>query len=108
MESSANLPLSFLEVAMSIQGIGNNSPVQKVTANPIQKSLPADASQPTRGSDKVELSSVSNMLQTLKSGGDVRVDKVASIRAQIESGNYADNDQKLDVAADRMLDDLMK
>jgi anti-sigma28 factor (negative regulator of flagellin synthesis) len=33
------------------------------------------------------------------------VDKVASIKAQIEAGTYED-DHKLDVAADRLLDDL--
>lgn len=93
---------------MSIQGIGNNSPVQKIVTNPIQKSIPTEASQPTRGRDKVELGNASQLLQTLKSGGDVRVDKVAAIKAQIEAGSYADDDQKLDVAADRMLDDLLK
>jgi anti-sigma28 factor (negative regulator of flagellin synthesis) len=32
---------------------------------------------------------------------------VAAIKAQIEAGTYED-DQKLDIAADRLLDDLMK
>jgi len=41
-------------------------------------------------------------------GGDVRVGKVESIRAQIDAGTYADDDHKLDIAADRMLDDLTK
>jgi flagellar biosynthesis anti-sigma factor FlgM len=93
---------------MSIQGIGNNSPLQKIVNQPIQKSIPAGSSQPSRGSDSVELTSASKLLATLKAGGDVRADKVASIRAQIDAGTYADDDQKLDVAADRMLDDLMK
>jgi len=90
---------------MSIQGIGSNSPVQKVVANPIQKSIPSDASQAARGGDKVELSGASQLLQTLKAGGDVRVDKVADIKAQIAAGTYED-DKKLDIAADRLLDDL--
>jgi flagellar biosynthesis anti-sigma factor FlgM len=91
---------------MSIQGIGNNSPVQKITGNPIQKSIPAGSSQPTRGTDKVELSGMSHALATLKSGGDFRADKVADIKAQIEAGTYED-DKKLDIAADRLLDDLL-
>jgi len=91
---------------MSIQGIGNNSPVQKVTANPIQKSIPAGSSQPSRGTDKVEISGMSQALATLKSGGDFRADKVAAIKAQIEAGTYED-DKKLDIAADRLLDDLL-
>ena len=91
---------------MSIQGIGNNPPVQKVTANPIQKSIPAGSSQPSRGTDKVEISGMSQALATLKSGGDFRADKVAAIKAQIEAGTYED-DKKLDIAADRLLDDLL-
>jgi len=92
---------------MSIQGIGNNSPVQKIASQPVQKSVQPGSTQPERGSDKVELTSVSSLLHTLKSGGDVRVDKVAAIKAQIANGTYED-DHKLDVAADRLLDDLLK
>jgi flagellar biosynthesis anti-sigma factor FlgM len=93
---------------MSIQGIGNNSPLQRIANSPVQKSIPAGSNQPSRGSDSVQLTSASNLLATLKAGGDVRVDKVASIRSQIDAGTYSDDDQKLDVAADRMLDDLLK
>ena len=92
---------------MSIQGIGNNSPVNKIVSAPVSKSVQPGSTQPTRGSDKVELSSVSSLLHTLKSGGDVRVDKVAAIKSQIEAGTYED-DKKLDIAADRLLDDLLK
>jgi negative regulator of flagellin synthesis FlgM len=90
---------------MSIQGIGNNSPVQKIVSQPIQKSVQPGTTQPARGSDTVQLSGVSSLMQTLKTGGDVRVDKVADIKAQIAAGTYED-DHKLDVAADRLLDDL--
>ena len=90
---------------MSIQGIGSNSPVQKVVSQPIQKSVEPGSTQPTRGSDTVELSGVSQHLQTLKAGGDIRADKVADIKSQIAAGTYED-DHKLDVAADRLLDDL--
>src|SRR2546423_1080284 len=93
--------------AMSIQGIGNQSPVQKIVNNPIQKSLPADAAQaPARGGDKVELSGVSHLLASLKAGNDFRADKVADIRAQTKAGKYADDDHKLDAAADKLLDEL--
>jgi negative regulator of flagellin synthesis FlgM len=92
---------------MSIQGIGNNSPVQKIVNQPIQKSIPTDSSSaPARGSDTVELSGVSQHLQTLQAGGDVRADKVADIKSQIAAGTY-ESDDKLDVAADRLLDDVL-
>jgi anti-sigma28 factor (negative regulator of flagellin synthesis) len=89
----------------SINSVGANSPLQKIVQQPIQKQLPADA--PKHPSvDKLELSGVSHLLKTLKNN-DVRVDKVAEIRAQIEAGTY-ETDDKLDIAADRLLDDLLK
>lgn len=93
----------------SINGVGGNSPVQKIVSNPITKSTPADAPKSTGATgatDKVELSGMSHLLKALKNN-DVRTDKVADIKAQIEAGTYED-DAKMDVAVDRMLDDLMK
>jgi anti-sigma28 factor (negative regulator of flagellin synthesis) len=89
----------------SINGIGSNSPVQKIVNQPIHKLLPADAAKPAT-TDRVELSGVSHLLKALKSN-DIRVDKVAAVKAQIEAGTYED-DGKLDIAADRLLDDLLK
>lgn len=89
-----------------INGVGHNSPVQKIVNNPIQKSIPADAPSQSAAKDKVELSGMSHLLKALKSN-DVRTDKVAEIKAQIEAGTY-ENDAKMDVAVDRLLDDLLK
>jgi anti-sigma28 factor (negative regulator of flagellin synthesis) len=108
MESPAN----FLEPRTSmssINSVGNNSPIQKIINNPIQKQLPPSAQQtatspPTSTADKVELSGVSHLLTSLKTN-DIRADKVASIKSQIEAGTYEDDD-KLNIAADRLLDDL--
>lgn len=91
----------------SINGLGSNSPIQKVVSNPIQKSLPSDGpAQISSRGDKVELSAANTYLKTLKAN-DVRVDKVAQIKAQIEAGTY-ETDDKLNVAADRLLDDLFE
>jgi anti-sigma28 factor (negative regulator of flagellin synthesis) len=89
---------------MNVNNVGSNSPVQKIVANPIQKQIPADA--PARASDRLELSGASHLLKALKSN-DVRTDKVQSVKSQIESGTYED-DHKLNVAIDRLLDDLNK
>ena len=96
-------------MSSSINGLGNNSQIQKVAQQPIRKEIPADAppQQPVaRSADKLELSGVSHLLKTLKNN-DVRVDKVAQIKAQIEAGTYI-TDEKEDVAIDRLLDDLTK
>ncbi len=90
-----------------INNISGNSQVQKIVQNPIQREVPAPASTASsRGVDKVEFSGLSAMLQTLHAGGDVRTEKVAEIKAQIEAGTYED-DKKLDAAVDKMLDDLL-
>jgi negative regulator of flagellin synthesis FlgM len=90
-----------------IQGVGNQSPVQKIISNPIQKEIPAGQVSPApRGPDKLELSGVSHLLKTLKTN-DVRAEKVEQIRAQIAAGTY-ETEEKLDAAADKLLDDLLK
>ncbi len=86
---------------------GPNS-IHRVVANPVQKQIPADAPAqlPATASDRLELSGVSHLLKSLKNN-DVRTDKVAIIKAQIEAGTY-DDEKKLDAAVDRLLDDLLK
>ena len=109
MESPALWSEMFCQkgVAMSgINGVGQNSPVQKIVSNPIQKSIPADAPPQMGATDKVELSGMSHLLKALKNN-DVRTEKVSAIKAQIEAGTYED-DAKMDAAVDRMLDDLLK
>ena len=92
---------------MNVNNVGSNSPVNKVVSNPVQKAIPTDAPKQLPATDRLELSGVSHLLKTLKSNGDVRTDKVAEIKAALEAGTYED-DKKLDVAVDRLLDDLLK
>jgi len=67
--------------------------------------VPADAPAQLPATDKVQLSGVSHLLKALQTN-DVRADKVASVRSAIEAGTYED-DKKLDIAVDRMLDDIL-
>ena len=90
----------------SINHIGGSSPVQRLTQSPIQKSVGADAPKQMPATDKLELSGASHLLKSLQKN-DIRTDKVADIKAQIEAGTY-DDEKKLDVAVDRLLDDLLK
>src|SRR5689334_23054576 len=71
-------------IMSSIHNIGGNSPVQKIQSKPVQKPAETDATgatTPTRGPDKLELSGLSHLFETLKSGGDIRSDKVAQIKS---------------------------
>ena len=93
---------------MNVNNVGQSSPVEKVVNNPIQKTIPADAPKQLPATDRLELSGVSHLLKALKSNADVRTDKVAEVKAAIEAGTYDADDEKLDVAVDRLLDDLLK
>lgn len=89
----------------SINPVGGNNPINSVyTPQSIRQAAPAEA-QPARAADRLELSGVGHLMQTLKSSGDVRTDKIAAIKSAIEAGTYED-DAKLDAAIDKLLDDL--
>lgn len=92
----------------SINTLGGPAALQQTQAA-AAKAPATETSAATRPSvsDRLELSGVSHLLTTLKASGDVRVDKVASIKAQIEAGTY-DDDAKLDAATDRMLDEVLR
>ena len=90
-----------------INNVGGNSPIHKLTSAPVQKEVPASQAGTPAQADRVELSGASPTAGPLKSG-EIRADKVASIKAQIAAGTYDDKDHKLDASLDRLLDDLLK
>lgn len=90
-----------------------NPVAASAAAYKVQPAAPARAQEtaaaagpaaPTRGADRVELSGLQNFMQVLKSN-DIRTEKVAEIKAQIEANTY-ETDDKLNVAIDRLIDDL--
>jgi anti-sigma28 factor (negative regulator of flagellin synthesis) len=93
-------------VMSNVNGIGGSTPVQRIIANPIQKTVGASATESSKPTDRLELSGLSGLLKAAKQN-DVRLDKVAEVRSAIEAGTY-ESDEKLDGAIDKMLDDLLK
>ncbi len=87
-----------------VNGI-TNSAVHTVVNQPVLRQVAEDSAARTRPADKLELSGVGHLLQSLRNSADVRTDKVAAVKAQIDAGTY-ESDEKLNVAVDRMLDDL--
>ena len=71
----------------------------------------AKASRPTpradapREVDQLDISHEADLVSRIRDLPDIRADRVAEIRAQIESGAYETND-KLDIALDRLLDEM--
>lgn len=90
-----------------VNNVGSTSPLQKIQTRPVQKELPVDGPKQLPSADKLELSGVSHLMKALKANADVRNDKIAAIKAQIEAGTYED-DAKLDAAVDKLMDDLLK
>ena len=89
----------------NINPLGGNSPVYRATPAKPAANTPPVQSKPAAGGDRVELSNMSELMGKLKTN-DVRMDKVAEIKAQIAAGTY-ETDEKLQAAADKMLDDVL-
>ncbi len=90
----------------SINNIGGNTPINRLTpTRPTYQ--PADIQVPKSApkTDTVELGNVDGYLSQLKTN-DIRIDKVAEIKAQIAAGTY-ETDDKLEAAADKLLDDVL-
>lgn len=81
--------------AQAIQPQSDVAPVEEIKTS--ETSL-----QPT---DELDLSSETTMLSRVHNTPDVRMDRVAEIRAQIASGTYETSD-KLNVAVGRLLDEF--
>jgi anti-sigma28 factor (negative regulator of flagellin synthesis) len=110
MESPANVREHFSlcsgSIMNPINNVGPNSLVNKVTTAGVQKATANEEPKKPSLADRVEFSGLGHLLGALKNN-DIRADKVASVKAQIQAGTYED-DKKLDAAVDRLLDDLTK
>src|SRR5438105_516419 len=92
VESLAEFEQPLERIMSNVNPLSGNSPVEKILATPVRKEISlASAISPTKG-DRVELSGVDHLLAALKTN-DIRADKVADIRAQIEAGTY-ETDEK--------------
>ncbi len=91
---------------MQIRGTSSIQSTSQVNlSNKIQSVETESISTQIDTADQVDISSEAQMLAELNDATDIRAEKVAEIRQQIETGHYETSD-KLDVAVDRMLDEL--
>ena len=91
---------------MQIYGTTNLSGAQ-----PIKTNQAASTAQPQNTTsidtvDQLDISSEAQMLSDVHQIPDVRADKVAEIRSQIESGQY-ETEYKLEQAVVRLMDELV-
>ena len=59
----------------------------------------------TQGADQVDISPEADLISRVRDVPDVRADRVAEIRQQIEAGTY-ETAEKLDIAVGRLLDEI--
>ena len=77
----------------------------------ITESIKTNAAQPTTNPisidtvDQLDISREAQYLMQVHGAPDIRTERVADIRSQIESGRYESGD-KLNVAVDRLFDEL--
>jgi hypothetical protein len=88
-----------------INPIGNGFNINNQPGIPVLKSIPIPPPS-TRATDRLELCGQSHLLTALRSN-EVRAGKVAIIKSQIEAGTY-ETPEKLDVASDRLLDEILR
>ncbi|MBM81249.1 MAG: flagellar biosynthesis protein FlgM [Planctomycetaceae bacterium] len=84
----------------SVQGAFPVKPVQQTpeTAQPTE-------SQSITPQDEVEISSAGRMMETLNQSSELRAERLAQIKSEIESGTYETPD-KLEAALERLLDEI--
>ena len=56
--------------------------------------------------DELEISTEAKYLAQIRQMPEIRTDRVAELKAQIQAGDY-DTDEKLEVALDRLLDEII-
>ena len=91
---------------MQIQGPAHLHGTQPISGP--HRTLGPAAQQPAdalHGADQLDISPEAEMISRMRDVPDVRADRVAEIRQQIEAGTYETAD-KLDVAVGRLLDEL--
>ena len=88
----------------SVNPVGNGFNIQNVPNLPVLRSISSPSAP--GATDRLELSGNTHLLAALRSN-EVRIDKVAIIKSQIEAGSYETSD-KLDIAADRLLDEILR
>ena len=84
-------PTSNIQNTQAVNLQPKSAPAESVSNNGI--ALPVD---------QLDISPQAQMMGTAATGGEVRTDRVAELRAQIANGNY-DTAEKLDAAVGRLL-----
>ena len=91
---------------MQIRGTSNiQSTTRDKLSNQVQSVENQSVATQLDTTDQVDISSEAQMLAGMNDISDIRAERVAEIREQIETGQYETAD-KMDAALDRLLDEF--
>lgn len=91
---------------MEIYGPGRIDGAQTVRATHHLRAIePQTTADSIFGTDRIDISPEAEFVSQIGEMPDIRADRVAEIRAQIEAGIY-ETDAKLDIAVGRLLDEI--
>ena len=79
--------------------------MQSISGARLEGVKPGGAIQNNLPVDRVEISQIARLMSEVSSLPEVRAEKIVQVRAQIEAGTYI-TPEKLDIAVERMLEDL--
>ncbi len=91
---------------MDVRGVRSASGMVPVRSNPgVQTNREVTGGKPVSPQDELELSAAGKMLDHISQNPDVRQERIARIKAEIQNGTY-DTDAKLEAALSKMFDSL--
>lgn len=91
---------------MQIQGPANLHGAHRITGpNRIQGTAPQAPAEHVHAADQLDISPEAEMVGRVHDLPEIRADRVADIRRQIEAGTY-ETGEKLDIALGRLLDEI--
>ena len=85
-----------------IQAAGGMTPVTSPSLESVKSAGSIDNNLPI---DRVEISPIARLMSEISALPDIRAEKVAQVRAEIQAGTYI-TPEKLDIAIDRLLEDI--
>jgi negative regulator of flagellin synthesis FlgM len=91
---------------MQIQGPANVHGAQPIQSpHRVNETAPQQSSDSIHGADQLDISAEAEMISRIRDVPDIRADRVADIRQQIEAGTY-ETGEKLEIAIGRLFDEL--
>jgi negative regulator of flagellin synthesis FlgM len=91
---------------MQIQGPANLHGAQAIHGpHRVNATAPQQPNDPIQSADQLDISAEAEMISRIRDVPDIRADRVAEIRQQIEAGTYETED-KLEMAVGRLFDEL--